>query len=354
MKSDPEISLYKQSEYPIFQNRMYETKNSAISCPRGDIEIVQNLGTGLVYNRAFNQDLMVYDSNYQNEQGVSGLFREHLGNVASIVKRLIGKKAIAEIGCGKGSFLELLLADACDVVGFDPAYEGNNPLIRREYFTSVYGRQVEGFVMRHVLEHVVDPVSILFKIREANNGKGKIYIEVPCLDWIIEHNAWFDLFYEHVNYFRLEDFKRMFGSVIECGRTFGGQYLYVVADLATLRAPAAIAGDFMDPNRFVKFDYSFQSQQGTNAAIWGGASKGVIFALLGKRAGFDVDLVIDINPAKQGKYLAMTGIQVQSPEVGLSQLTPNSTIFVMNSIYLEEIRRRSNNNYKYVCIDSTL
>jgi methyltransferase family protein len=352
MKIDSEIQLYTQSNFPVFQNRMYKTESLAQSCPKGDIEIVQNLETGLIYNCAFKPELMIYDSNYQNEQSVSGLFRDHLRRAASIVERLIGKHAIAEIGSGKGAFLELLLADGCDVVGFDPTYEGENPLVKREYFTSTYGHQIEGFVMRHVLEHVMDPVSLLEKIKVANNGTGKIYIEVPCLDWIIEHNAWFDLFYEHVNYFRLDDFKRIFGSVLECGRMFGGQYLYIVADLATLRAPIASAVDLINPKQFVKFDYSYRPRQGIDAAIWGGASKGVIFALLGRRAGFDINIIIDINPAKQGLYLAMTGLQVQSPLDGLSKLAQNSTIFVMNSNYLEEIRRQSNDKYKYVCIDS--
>jgi hypothetical protein len=43
--------------------------------------------------------------------------------------------------------------------------------------------------------------------------------------------SWFDLFYEHVNYFRLDDLRRMFGTVHEAGHLFGGQYLYIVADL---------------------------------------------------------------------------------------------------------------------------
>ena len=352
MKTNSEILLYAQLNFPIFQNRMYETESLALSCPKGDIEIVQDLETGLVYNRAFKPELMIYDSNYQNEQGVSGLFRDHLRSVANIVERLIGKHAIAEIGCGKGAFLELPLADGCDVVGFDPTYEGENPLVKREYFTSTYGRQMEGFVMRHVLEHVMDPVSLLSKIKEANSGKGKIYIEVPCLDWIIEHNAWFDLFYEHVNYFRLDDFKRMFGSVLECGHVFGGQYLYVVADLATLKTPVANSQALINPKQFVKFDYLYKPQKEENVAIWGGASKGVVFALLGSRAGFEISTIIDLNPAKQGMYLAATGLKVQSPADGLSQLSPGSTIFVMNSNYLEEIRKESNNLYDYVCIDS--
>ena len=145
----------------------------------------------------------------------------------------------------------------------------------------------------------------------------------------------------------------MFGSVLECGRVFGGQYLYLVADLATLRVPVASPFDLINPKQFVKFDYSYRPQQGRDAAIWGGALKGVIFALLGRRAGFDINIVIDINPAKQGMYLAATGLQVRSPTSGLSQLAQNSTIFVMNSNYLEEIRRQSNGNYEYVCVDST-
>lgn len=63
-------------------------------------------------------------------------------------------------------------------------------------------------------------------------------------------------------------------------------------------------------------------------------------------------MVIDINPAKQGKYLPATGIQVRSPEQALQQLPPGSTVFVMNSNYLDEIKRMSNNTYHYIGIDN--
>ena len=56
---------------------------------------------------------------------------------------------------------------------------------------------------------------------------------MPCLDWICKHRAWFDIFYEHVNYFRLTDFQRLFQRIEDSGHLFGGQYLYVVAELAS-------------------------------------------------------------------------------------------------------------------------
>jgi hypothetical protein len=88
-----------------------------------------------------------------------------------------------------------------------------------------------------------------------------------------------------------------------------------------------------------------------HAAIWGGASKGVIFALLRARAGCPVRMVIDINPAKQDRYLPGTGLKVLSPERAMAQLAPGSTIYVMNSNYLEEIRQLSENAYNYIGVD---
>ena len=137
-----------------------------------------------------------------------------------------------EVGCGKGLFLERLLArlrrHRCR-----PHVRGREPGVTKAIFTPDVALHADGVILRHVLEHVPDPVAFLSQIRAANGGGGRIYIEVPCLDWICEHRAWFDIFYEHVNYFRLADLDSMFGTVHEAGHLFGGQYLYVVADLAT-------------------------------------------------------------------------------------------------------------------------
>lgn len=343
--------LYEQRELPIFQNRMYDSAAQARACPKGDMRLVEDLRTGLVYNAAFRAELMTYDDHYQNEQGVSELFRQHLESVAAIVDRTMGRAGIVEVGCGKGFFLEMLLARDFDITGFDPTYEGDNPRVRKTYFQPGSGIEAEGLVLRHVLEHIEDPYAFLLKLKDANGGRGKIYIEVPCFDWICRHNAWFDLFYEHVNYFRIPDFQRMFGKVIESGRLFGEQYLYVVADLASLRPPVA------DPGDAVAFPADFtagierRDAGSGDIAIWGGASKGVIFALLKGRSGQQVKTVIDINPAKQGKYLPSTGLQVRAPADVLPSLPPGATIYVMNSNYLGEIRKMSNSAFNYIGVD---
>jgi hypothetical protein len=55
-------------------------------CPKGDIHLVEDTSTGLVYNSAFNTQLMEYDSAYQNEQGVSEIFQQHLQFMLNLLK----------------------------------------------------------------------------------------------------------------------------------------------------------------------------------------------------------------------------------------------------------------------------
>jgi SAM-dependent methyltransferase len=350
------VDLYTAMDFPVFQNRMFHSESAARNCTKGNVILAQDPKTGLIRNRAFDPHLMKYDADYQNEQAVSSVFQQHLQSVARLIGQHFNGKSLLEVGCGKGHFLEQLQRDGFQVTGLDPTYEGTNPAVIREYFTPAIGLRADGIVLRHVLEHVQDPVSFLESIRDSNGGGGKIYIEVPCFDWICTHRAWFDIFYEHVNYFRLDDFQRMFGEVLEAGRIFSGQYLYVIAELASLRVPLTAQQDrFAFPPDFLgsvnNHAKQLRAKPAQSSAIWGGASKGVIFALFMQRAGAPVDIVIDINPAKHGKYLPATGLQVHSPDSGLQLLTPGGDILVMNSNYLDEIKQATGNRFNYLTVD---
>jgi hypothetical protein len=70
-----------------------------------------------------------------------------------------------------------------------------------------------------------------------------------------------------------------------------------------------------------------------------------------ERSGTPIDIVIDINPAKQGRYLAGTGLRVQSPDEALAHLPAGIDVFVMNSNYLHEIEAATAYRYHYLLID---
>lgn len=325
--------IFQMDGFPVQQNRVFNTAEEAIACPKGRIKLIQAQYTGIVYNSAFQPELMVYDEKYQNEQGCSEVFINHLMDVMKIIKKNFWEMRLVEVGCGKGTFLNLLLNNGFFVMGVDPAYEGTSPFVIKKYFSSELGICGDAIILRHVLEHVPDPLLFLHSICKSNGNKGLIYIEVPCFDWICENRAWFDIYYEHVNYFRKSDFERIFSQIIDSGHLFGGQYLYVVADLTTLRDVTSICTSTTAitlPNDF--FDgieqaiSNMKSHKGKNI-IWGAGSKGVIFAFHTQRLGCMPNFVIDINPVKQGKYIPVTGLPILSPQ-SINRLTRDDVIYI--------------------------
>jgi hypothetical protein len=335
---------------------MYDTRAEALACPRGMVTLAQDQKSGLVFNRTFNSTLMVYDVQYQNEQAVSGAFREHLDDIAGVIKSRFRDMSLLEVGCGKGHFLARLREAGFAAQGIDPTYEGDDPTILKEYFTASTGIRADGLVLRHVLEHVEDPYTFLRNLKDANGGAGKIYIEVPALEWILANRAWFDIFYEHVNYFRREDFLQLFGHVEVADYVFGGQYLSVVADLSSLREPrispegeVRLPPDFNDT--LTRHADRIRERGPRRSLVWGGASKGVIFTLLVQRAGAEVGTIVDINPAKQGKFLPAVGLPVSPPAAVLGTLEADTDIYVMNSNYLDEIRQATQSRFNYFTVD---
>lgn len=345
--------IYRAEQLPVLQNKTYATRAEALECPSADVILVQDSSSGLVFNRAFQPELVRYDASYQNEQALSSAFQRHLEAVLEIFRQHFSDAELLEIGCGKAYFLQLLQAEGWTARGLDPTYEGNNPDVVREFYEPDMKLKANGIVLRHVLEHVANPVQLLQNLAISNGNTGRIYIEVPCLEWIAEHRASFDIFYEHVNYFRLSDLRAMFHDVVASGHLFGGQYLYIVAELSSIRQPRlSDSGAFAFPSDFkTSLDHLKQTivqSRDRTCAIWGSASKGVILSLTLQRAGAQNLILVDINPAKQGRYLPLTGFQVHSPEQLRQKLAPGSDIYVLNPNYLGEVRELTQGAYTYI------
>jgi len=84
--------LYRAEGLPVLQNRVFETREAAINSPQGDVLLVEDSETGIIYNHAFLPELITYDANYHNEQEGSSAFREHLEKVASIIENYLPGK----------------------------------------------------------------------------------------------------------------------------------------------------------------------------------------------------------------------------------------------------------------------
>lgn len=333
--------VYTQSKVPIFQNKVYNTREEALSAAIGEVELVQSSISGFIFNRKFNPSIMNYDASYQNEQSNSGSFRSHLSNVLKLLKSFgIQNKKVIEVGCGKGIFFDMLLSEKVDCIGFDPTYEGSNDRIIKDYYSEAYKEiNADVIIMRHTLEHIPNPFSFLHTIASANSYKGYFFIEVPTFDWIYAKNSFWDIFYEHCNYFTEPSLSGMFEEATT-GSFFNGQYIYLWAPLSKLRR--TIPQLSFQPKTQLSFDRVFNNYKDfltkTNSlAIWGAGAKGSTFLnLLDPKRKF-VEYVIDINPAKQNKFIAGTGHEIISPAMFANK--PVKNILIMNENYVDEIKQ---------------
>lgn len=347
--------LYQAADLPLFQNKVCRSAAEARSVQRGAIELKGCRSCAFVFNAAFDGQKMDYGSAYQNEQANSPCFRRFLSEVIDIlVTNGIKPGKVAEIGCGKGYFLNLLSAAGFKVTGFDPAYEGDDPRIIKDYFSSKYSANAEGVVLRHTLEHIENPLHLLREIAEANGNKGRIYIEVPSFEWICRRSAFWDIFYEHCNYFTENTLSALFKKA-KVGRIFGGQYIYLVGALSDLRSalPRSLDSHSFDLSG-ADFKTKLSNYRSTlvsngETVVWGAGAKAVTFLNLldPKRKYFD--FVIDINTKKQNCFIPGSAHEVRDPD-SLRENDRVKRIFVMNENYLSEIQDAAGAQYEYITL----
>ena len=343
--------LYQAKGLPAMQNVLFNNLREAIDCPKSDL-ILDLDDTGFVRNVAFDPSLVVYDDAYQNDQSCSSVFQAHLNKVADLCRAYLASddNLVVDVGCGKGGFVDVLRAKNLNAVGYDNTYEGKSSYIRKCFFDQSSHETGSLLTPRHVLEHIQDPWVFIRNLAAANQSKGFLYIEVPDLDWILQKNAYYDLFHEHVNYFREADFSRQFPlALVSTFKLFHGQYLGVFLDLSKVSNDCNVSylknTDFESLQqafcRLVGHEVSVYEQINSlsSLVIWGAASKGVVFAAkapinLKKKIKFS----IDINPKKSNRFMPISGVEVVSPSQGLTMLNSDDTVVIGNPNYEAEIR----------------
>ena len=232
----------------------------------------------------------------------------------------------------------MMLAKGLDCWGYDPTYEGTNSRIIKEYFSSEYsGIEADVIILRHTMEHISNPFSFLHTIAQANNYRGKIFIEVPTFNWIESKNAFWDIFYEHCNYFTLSTLQNLFTKSVG-GHFFNGQYIYVIADLGDVKDSLDIVPvkpyEVKFSDKIKQYDQLISGLN--NVAIWGVGAKGSTFLNLLDKDCTKIKCVVDINPKKQHRYVGGTGHYIIKPEELAAEGIEN--IIVMNINYIDEIK----------------
>jgi SAM-dependent methyltransferase len=296
------------------------------------------------FNASFDEAKIVYDEEYDNAVP-SKLFADYYLSIGEYLykKYNLENGIVYDIGCGKGTFLKMLCSLYPNIkgIGIDPSYEGDlNPMENltfiRDFFKHEHVTDAPNLILsRHVFEHIEFPKDFLEIIREpiVNYPNVPVFIEVPDFNWIVENKTFWDLCYEHCNYFSEKSLSEVFNNswsqLTKITKSFNDQYLWVEGifnptnEVKALYHPFEINNkgiyEFIDSIQFAKqkvlqliLDYKSNDYK---TVVWGMATKGVIFTNNIDADATLIDFCIDINQEKQQKFSPISGHQIQSPDV---------------------------------------
>jgi len=330
-----------RKDVPVHQNLILHDQHSAVTLARGDLSLALCGGCGFVFNRSFDAAKISYGEQYDNTQSHSNVFSDYIDELVGylVCDRKVRNRRIVEIGCGKGTFLRRLVEfpDAGNSgIGYDLSYVGpKTDLNGRLRFESRYYRpeydnvRADVVILRHVIEHVPDPVSLLRSIKTVlmSSPHSQLFIETPSVEWILQNHVIWDFFYEHCSYFNshsLTTALQACGLTVErLRRLFGDQYLWVESTLNG----ASLGITRPDSIRRLALEFSAtelvikkscirgieESLANGTVAIWGAGAKGVTLANLVDPERRRICCIVDVNPQKQGCYLPGTGHPIVAP-----------------------------------------
>jgi len=361
--------IYRASGVPAHSVLLMSSREAALEFPRGEILLGLCLACGAITNLAFDGGLLAYSGECEETQGCSETFRTFDEGLAERLTEGHGirGKHVLEIGCGKGEFLDLLCRMGRNTgLGYDPAYRsgrgpgesgGSAEFVREFYTASSEPYPADLVCCKMTLEHVQHTGEFArLLLRAASYRPGALaFLQVPNAERILREGAFWDVYYEHCSYFTLSALKNLLTRngfcLVEQWEAYQGQYILAVArpsgedvaggapppgeDSAALELAEGFGDRCLQKLGCWRGVLKAAEAAGRTAVLWGGGSKAVAF-LAAVDVPEAVSCVVDINPHRQGTYIAGTGHPIVGPEA-LKTVRPHLVV-VMNPAYSREIR----------------
>lgn len=261
---------------------------------------------------------------------------------------LEGKKII-EVGCGQGEFLEELTKFPVQVYGI----EHKDDLVEKarqkglcvvKDFTETPDQILkngpfDAFLSFNFLEHQPDPNTMLRCIYNNLTPDGCGLITVPCWDYLVENEAYYELLRDHIaNYSEdtLEFLLRKNGFTVLDSRRVNRDTIEMI-----VRKKQRIDTSGMERNRVRLYTQVHEYigsriQSGKKIALWGASHQGFTFAST-MELGDKFEYIIDSAPFKQGRYAPVSHLPIVAPDHFFEQ--PVDCILIAAPGYASEIAK---------------
>ena len=363
--------FYQVKNVPVHSVLLFSSRDMAINYPKGDIELGFCKSCGFISNTVFDPSAHEYFSQYESSQAFSSTFNSFSKNLAELLikRHNLWHRDIIEIGCGQGEFLKLLCKLGNNIgIGFDPAYnesrssngEYGDITFVKDFYSEKYKNFKADFICcKMTLEHIHNTTDFIRTVRRAiGNNNTAVFFQIPEASRILDETAFWDIYYEHCSYFSPVSLAKLFQNngfdVRDLWTGYDDQYLMIESvpgngeiciDIdhdEQLYQLGKKVGDFTKnyPGKIEEWKNKLRdlSDKRLKTVVWGSSSKGVAFLTTLGFGCDQIEYVVDINPFRQGSFMAGTGQEIVSPEF-LKHYKPDLVV-VMNPIYNQEIENR--------------
>jgi len=363
------IGFYHLSDQPVHVGVTYASQAEARCATIGEIDLCYCSGCRLIFNAAFDASKLDYTPGYDASLTSSDQFIRFLD---SIIDRLIdryrlGGKTVLEVGCGAGHFLRRLCQRAgCHGIGIDPALPresieqvGDHTIrwIRSRFGPEHADLPCDLLCGLDMFEHLPEPYAFLRSLRAVlpRAGGTPVYFESPNRDHVFDAGSGWSVYYEQCAHYDVPTIHGLFARsgfevvhVAPCERNTQCLSIEAVAkpvDPSHMIRTSESAG--VVPRHLATFGVTQQqrvrhwqhrladwSAAGKDVVLWGSGGKGINF--LNTVPGAErIGRVVDVNPARQGRYLPRAGQRIIAPVELID--APPSVVLISNRLWHDEI-----------------
>jgi hypothetical protein len=353
-----DLSLFLDLGFSPISNELIEIENSNDSELSYPLKVFVCNACGFVQTPEITSREILFSENYVYYSSYSSSWLQHS---AEYVRKMIelfaldSSDSVIEIASNDGYLLQYFRDNNVGVLGVEPSSQvaqvaqekGIDTVV--DFFGSKLASELKekGFnprlmVANNVLAHVPDIHDFVAGFAILLSEGGVATFEFPHLSKLIENNEFDTIYHEHYSYLSLESLKPVFEKHnleifdVEFLPTHGGSLrIYAsqigsrlkneialdrVAELEQIWSPRSseVVADFRFRSLCVKLDLLSElirlKASGKKVVGYGAAAKG---NTLLNYCGIDSDLlkyVVDLNPAKQNRFLPGSHIPIVHPE----------------------------------------
>lgn len=316
-------------------------------CPNCNmVKYPMQKGADVLLDKLYSEHVSTYYyTKYLNDY--MNNFVKNLSNKYSIDH----ESTVVEIGCNSGRLLTMFREEtSCKILGVEPSktftdeWNDNQIEVINDYFSNdcveiIRDRIVNLVIIRHVFEHIPNPVIFFSDLSKICSNETTIIIEVPYFKEVLKRRRIENVSFSHLNYFcirSMNEIAKRFGFGIvdyELVETDGGSIVYHIQKGKITDSVMIDNISESEINDFISYIdqarlkiKNILSQYKKNEIVgYGAGSKGPHLVYL---LGLDefITHVVDDTPGYSGMFLPGTEIEICNADI----FTTNDIKCVLN------------------------